>query len=77
MLGTWIVRKPEYAQIWQPWQVSHFLQVTDIVFPNIDLRELGTVRKVFKRRNFIMGQRDDFKVGKLTKDTQVIDLEKT
>ena len=56
MLGARVMRQPEDAQIRKSRQVSHFLQVTNIVLSDVDLLQFGAVGQVFKSGHLVMGE---------------------
>ena len=75
MVGTRVVREPKYAQIWQSCQMADFLQVANIVLPDVNLLQFGAVGEVLERAHLVVGQRNDLEVWKLPEDVQVVDLE--
>ena len=56
--------------------MAHFLQVANVVLPNVDFLQLGAVGKVFERAHFVVGEGDDFEVGEFAQNLQVVDFEK-
>ena len=75
MLGARVMRQPEDAQIWKSRQVSHFLQITNVVLSDVDLLQFGAVGQVFKSGNFVMRQWNNLQVRKLTQYVQIVHLE--
>ena len=67
--------EPEDAQIGQSRQVSHFLQVTNVVLSDVDLLQFGAVGQVFKSGHLVMGERNNLQVGKLPQHVQIVNLE--
>jgi len=59
VVGARIMGQPEHLKIWKAGQVSHFLEVADVVLTDVDLLQFRAVREVFERAHFIVRQRDD------------------
>lgn len=57
--------------------MGHFLQVANLVLPDVDLLQLCAVGEVLKRADFVVRQRHNFEVWQVAKYTQVVYLEET
>ena len=77
MLGARVMWEPEDAQIWKSRQVSHFLQITNVVLSDVDLLQFGAVGQVFKSGHFVMRQWNNLQIRKLTQHVQIVHFEQT
>lgn len=54
MVSTRIMTEPKYAQVGQSRQMGHFLQIANLVLPDVDLLQLGAVREVLQRAHLVV-----------------------
>ena len=77
MVSTRVMTEPKDLQVGQSRQMGHFLQVANLVLPDVDLLQLCAVGEVLKRADFVVRQRHNFEVWQVAKHTQVVYLKET
>ena len=64
MVSTRVMTEPKDLQVGQSRQMGHFLQVANLVLPDVDLLQLCAVGEVLKRADFVVRQRHKLSISK-------------
>lgn len=72
MLTARVMGEPHHSQIRKFLQVLYFCDILNVIFAQVQLRELMARGEIAKSRHLIARERYNFDIRKLRKDAQVL-----
>ena len=65
VVSTWVLGEPEHSQGRKMLEVSDFVDVRDLILPEVDLLDLSAMLEVLQTADLIQGEGRDLQIGQV------------